>query len=94
MDDVFNDKPTFTLESLREIRIPKGEDSTLTAFVFIHARRRVEKFARVEDLTPEEQTAALTFILEYGAGVNVKRTTPIRPIEPIDLASLTIPDDI
>ena len=93
MDDVFNDKPTFTLESLREIRIPRGEESTLTAFVFIHARRRVEKFARVEDLTPEEQTAALAFILGNAETV-VKRKAPIRPPEPIDLSSLTIPDDI
>lgn len=91
--DTFPKKPRFTLESLREIRIPKGAGCTVTAFVFIHEGRKVEKIAGVEDLTAEERTAALAFILEHGETV-VKRKTPIRPPEPIDLSSLTIPDDI
>lgn len=91
--DAFPVEPRFTLESLREIRIPKGAGSTVTAFVFIHAGKKVEKYATVEDLTDQERTAALAFILEHGETV-VKRKTPIRPPEPIDLSTLTIPDDI
>lgn len=91
--DAFNDEPRFTLESLREIHIPKGQGSTLARFVFIHARRKVERFARYEDLTDQERTAALAFILEHGETV-VKRRTPIKPPKPIDLSSLTIPEDI
>lgn len=87
--------PRFTLETLREILIPEGgAGTTLARYTFINAARRVVKRARIEDLTEEERHAALAFILEHAAGVKVKRSTPIRPIEPIDLESLTIPEEL
>ena len=87
--------PRFTLESLREIFIPEGgAGTTLARYTFINAARRVVKRARIEDLTEEERHAALAFILEHTAGVKVKRSTPIKPIEPIDLESLTIPEEL
>ena len=85
-------KPRFTLEGLREIRIASGEgESTLANYVFIHKGRKVEKYARLEDLSKAEQAAALAFILLHGE-TRVKRKTPIRERPPIDLEALSLDD--
>ena len=85
-------KPRFSLDALREISIASGEgESTLANYVFIHKGRKVEKYARLEDLSRAEQAAALAFILLHGE-TRVKRKTPIRERPPIDLEALSLDD--
>lgn len=85
-------RPRFSLDALREIRIASGEgESTLANYVFIHKGRKVEKYARLEDLSKAEQAAALAFILLHGE-TRVKRKTPIRERPPIDLEALSLDD--
>ena len=83
-------KPRFTLDALREIRIAAGDgESTVACYVFIHKRRKVEKYAALDDLTRAEQAAALAFILKHGETV-IKRKTPVREFKPIDLEKIDL----
>ena len=83
-------KPRFTLDALREIRIAAGDgESTVACYVFIHKRRKVEKYAALDDLTRAEQAAALAFILKHGENV-IKRKTPVREFKPIDLEKIDL----
>lgn len=73
-DMLFSDTPRFTLSALREIFIPEGgTGTTLAKYTFRKRGRKIEKLARLDDLTAEERAAALAFILEHGAGVKIKR---------------------
>lgn len=72
-----SDLPRFTLSALREIFIPEGgTGTTLAKYTFRHRGRKVERIARLDDLTEQEKAAALAFILEYGAGARIKRKDP------------------
>ena len=73
-----SDLPRFTLAGLREILIPEGgPGTTIAKYTFRKRGRKVEKIARLDDLTEQEKAAALAFILEYGAGICIRRmTTP------------------
>ena len=83
-------KPRFTLDGLREIRIAAGDsESTIACYVFIHNRRKVEKYAAFDDLTRAEQAAALAFILKNGETV-IKRKLPVRDCPPIDLEKIDL----
>lgn len=76
-DMILSDTPHFTLAALREILIPEGgTDTTLAKYTFRHRGRKVERIARLDDLTEKERAAALAFILEYGAGARIKRKDP------------------
>jgi len=77
-DVLFSDTPHFTLAALREILIPEGgTDTTLAKYTFRKRGRKVERMARLDDLTEQEKAAALAFILAHGGGVCIKRkTTP------------------
>ena len=73
-----SDLPRFTRAALREIFIPEGgTGTTLAKYTFRRRGRKIEKLARLDDLTAEERAAALSFILEHGAGVRIrKKDTP------------------
>ena len=88
------DVPRFTLAALQEITIPEGgTDSTLAKYTFRKRGRKVEKIARLDDLTEKERTAALVFILEHGAGVRIRRknTPPSMDVLP---EFEPLPDDL
>lgn len=69
-----SDLPRFTRAALREIFIPEGgTGTTLAKYTFRKRGRKVEKLARLDDLTDQEKAAALAFILEHGAGVRIKK---------------------
>lgn len=69
-----SDLPRFTRAALREIFIPEGgTGTTLAKYTFRKRGRKVEKLARLDDLTDQEKAAAFAFILEHGAGVRIKK---------------------
>jgi hypothetical protein len=73
----FSPEPRFTLASLREIRIPAGDTrSSLCAYIFIKRGKRIEKIARLEDLSDKERAAALAFILHHGRTIIRRHSTP------------------
>ena len=89
----FSDLPRFTLAGLREIVIPAGEtDSTLAKYTFRRKGKRIEKFAKMDDLTEQEKAAALAFILAHGQGVRIRRKDTPPCYE--ELPALELPDDL
>ena len=73
----FSQEPRFTLASLREIRIPAGDTrSSLCAYIFIKRGKRIEKIARLEDLSDKERAAALAFILHHGRTIIRRHSSP------------------
>lgn len=89
-----SDLPRFTLAALREILIPEGgTDTTLAKYTFRHRGRKVERIARLDDLTEQEKAAALAFILEYGAGARIKRKDPPPSYETLPELE-PLPDDL
>lgn len=88
------DTPRFTLAALREILIPEGgPGTTIAKYTFRKRGRKVEKIARLEDLTEQEKAAALAFILDYGGGVRIKRKDPPPSYETLPELE-PLPDDL
>lgn len=93
-DVLFSDTPHFTLAALREILIPEGgTDTTLAKYTFRKRGRKVERIARLDDLTEQEKAAALAFILAYGGGVRIKRKDPPPSYETMPELE-PLPDDL
>jgi len=55
------DTPKITARNLEAITIPAGQGGTLAKYTL----KNGERYARLEDLTQEEQAAALAFLLRY-----------------------------
>lgn len=93
-DMLFSETPHFTRAALREILIPEGgTDTTLAKYTFRHRGRKVERIARLDDLTDQEKAAALAFILEHGAGVRIKRKNTPPTLETLPEFE-PLPDDL
>jgi len=89
-----SDLPRFTLAGLREILIPEGgPGTTIAKYTFRKRGRKVEKIARLDDLTEQEKAAALAFILDYGGGVRIKRKDPPPSMETLPELE-PLPDDL
>ena len=73
------DTPEITARNLEAITIPAGQ-GTLAKYTL----KNGERYARLEDLTQEEQTAALAFLLRYAPPCIARkphRATPATPAQ-------------
>lgn len=68
------DTPKITARNLEAITIPAGQ-GTLAKYTL----KNGERYARIEDLTPDEQTAALAFLLRYAPPCIARRPHRAKP---------------
>lgn len=87
------DTPKITARNLEAITIPAGQGGTLAKYTL----KDGERYARIEDLTPDEQTAALAFLLRYAPPCIARRPHRAKPatapaempeLDPAPLAAL------
>lgn len=69
------DTPKITARNLEAITIPAGQGGTLAKYTL----KNGERYARLEDLTQEEQAAALAFLLRYAPPCIARRPHRTKP---------------
>ena len=69
------DTPKITARNLEAITIPAGQGGTLAKYTL----KNGERYARLEDLTQEEQAAALAFLLRYAPPCIARRPHRAKP---------------